>query len=84
MRQIFILEGALTAAVAIPIIFILADFPKDAKFLSEEDKQYIQDRLIDDAGIGPVRQAPLSFKLVLEVLNDHRLWILSVILLKYV
>ena len=66
----------ITVAVAIPVFYFLTDFPKDAKFLSAADKQYVLDRLTYDIG-RPVKQN-LTVKFVVDVLNDPRLWLLSV------
>ena len=63
-------------AVALPVFYFLADFPKDAKFLSAEHKQYVVDRLTNDIG-RPVKQT-LTIKFVVQVLSDPRLWLLFI------
>lgn len=49
-RWIFILEGLLTCVVAIAFFFLLPDFPEDAKWLTEEERNYVQARLRVDQG----------------------------------
>lgn len=66
----FIVTGLETFVGAVPILFSMADFPYNAKFLSPEDKRYATDRLRYD--VGPITQK-LSFKFVLQVLKDSRL-----------
>jgi hypothetical protein len=72
----FIVTGLTTFVGAVPILIFMADFPYNAKFLSPEDKRYASDRLTYDVG-RPVTQK-LSFKFVLQVLKDPRLWLLLV------
>ncbi|KAK8021843.1 hypothetical protein PG990_006981 [Apiospora arundinis] len=43
-RWIFILEGILTAVVGIASFFIVSDFPNEAKWLSERERQYVLER----------------------------------------
>jgi len=49
-RWIFILEGILTAVVAIAFFFLIPSFPEDAAWLTEEEKVYVQARLRADQG----------------------------------
>jgi hypothetical protein len=72
----FIITGLITFTLALPIMFFMTDYPYNAKFLSADDKRYASDRLTYDVG-RPVTQK-LTFKFVLQVLNDPRLWLLSV------
>ena len=44
-RWIFILEGLATVVVAVLAFFTLYDFPETAKFLSEEEREFIVYRL---------------------------------------
>ncbi len=47
-RWIFILEGILTVVVACISFFFLHDFPETAKFLTEEERQYVIYKLEHD------------------------------------
>ncbi|KAF2864011.1 MFS general substrate transporter [Piedraia hortae CBS 480.64] len=49
-RWIFILEGLLTAVIAILFFFILPNFPEDTKWLTPEEKTYVAARLQVDQG----------------------------------
>ena len=45
-RWIFILEGLLTAVLALISFFLIPDFPEDVKWLTAEEKLYMQERLL--------------------------------------
>ena len=53
---------------------ILINFPENAKFLSKDEKQYVTARINHD--IGRVPSARLSYKAVLNVFRDWRVWCL--------
>ena len=47
-RWIFIVEGLLTVVVAAMSKFLIADWPEQASFLSEEERQLLRLRLSQD------------------------------------
>ncbi|GAA6020852.1 hypothetical protein JCM10207_001681 [Rhodosporidiobolus poonsookiae] len=47
---IFILEGLATFVVGVWAIFMIQDFPEDAKFLNEHERAFIVNRLKEDTG----------------------------------
>ncbi|KAI9881439.1 MAG: hypothetical protein M1830_000001, partial [Pleopsidium flavum] len=47
-RWIFILEGLLTMVLGILTFFVLMDFPEDAKWLTPEEREFMQARLLVD------------------------------------
>ncbi len=49
-RWIFILEGVLTAVVAIVFFFLIPSFPEDANWLTTEEREYVKARLQVDQG----------------------------------
>ncbi|KAF2166247.1 hypothetical protein M409DRAFT_23439 [Zasmidium cellare ATCC 36951] len=49
-RWLFIIEGAITVIFVLPVLFCLPDYPTRAKFLSEDDKKFIQDRIAVKGG----------------------------------
>lgn len=49
-RWIFILEGAVTVAAACVFYFLLPGFPEEAKWLGEEEKEYLTARLRAEQG----------------------------------
>ena len=62
-RWIFILEGTLTAVLAIAFFFLIPDFPEDAKWLTEEERAFVKARLQDDQGNHFQRRTPLLRRL---------------------
>lgn len=49
-RWLFIIEGAVTMAVAMGCYFILPNFPRTTKWLSEEERQLAIWRMEEDIG----------------------------------
>lgn len=51
-RYIFIIEGAITIAIAICMYFVVTDFPqsKGNKFLTPKEKEVVRRRVIADRG----------------------------------
>ncbi len=47
-RWIFILEGLLTCVLSFATYFLISDFPEEAKWLNEEERVYIKERLRAD------------------------------------
>ncbi|KAJ0342778.1 hypothetical protein KNSL1_010523 [Colletotrichum chrysophilum] len=50
-RWLFIVEGAVTVALAGVALFILPDYPKTTSWLTEEERRVAQDRLALDEGL---------------------------------
>lgn len=49
-RWIFIIEGIMTVIVAAVSKFFIADWPEQAKFLTEDERAIVLARLAEDAG----------------------------------
>lgn len=49
-RWVFIIEGVITAVVAIILFFLIPDFPEDTKWLNEDERVFIRDKLAKDVG----------------------------------
>ena len=49
-RWVFILEGCLTCLVSFIWFFLIPNFPEDAKWLKESEREYVKARLRDDQG----------------------------------
>ncbi|GFG09752.1 uncharacterized transporter C1002.16c [Aspergillus lentulus] len=47
-RWVFIIEGVITCLVAMVCFFIVPGFPEDAKWLGEEEREFILSKLADD------------------------------------
>lgn len=81
-RWLFIIEGALTVAIALVTVVILPDFPRTTTWLSEEEKQLAIWRLDEDIGqddwVGRKEQSFLEgIKLAAA---DIKMWILMVMM----
>jgi MFS family permease len=73
-RWIFILEGTLTAVVAIAFFFLIPDFPEDAKWLTEEERAFVKTRLQDDQGKSTLERR-ITFKDVLHCFKDYKIFL---------
>lgn len=70
-RWIFILEGVLTCVVSLIWFFIIPDFPEDTKWLSEEERALVKQRLAEDQG--PVAlERRITFKDVVNCFKDFK------------
>ncbi|KAL8685880.1 MAG: hypothetical protein Q9224_005630 [Gallowayella concinna] len=73
-RWIFILEGLLTALVAIWFYFIIPDFPENAKWLTEEERTYVETRLRKDQGRSAAER-PIELRDVINVFKDYKIFV---------
>ncbi|KAL8952423.1 MAG: hypothetical protein Q9222_001658 [Ikaeria aurantiellina] len=73
-RWIFILEGVLTAVVAILFYFIIPDFPENAKWLTEEERTYVRARLRADQGRSAAERA-IGVRDVINVFKDYKIFV---------
>lgn len=78
-RWIYIIEGAITIAVAFVAWFFLVDFPQRAKFLSEDERACVVERLNKDRGDG--EHDEITFQKILHHLSDWKLWGFALIVL---
>jgi len=70
-RWIFILEGVLTCLVAFLFFFIIPDFPEDAKWLTEEEREYVKARLRVDQGRSAADRQ-ITMRDVVNVFKDYK------------
>ena len=73
-RYIFILEGILTCVFAVVVYFAVADFPEEAKWLTEEERGFIIARLKVDQGESGIEKKA-TFRDVLAVFKDYKIFI---------
>ncbi|GAB1203768.1 hypothetical protein APSETT445_002408 [Aspergillus pseudonomiae] len=73
-RWVFIIEGVLTCVVAIICYFLVTDFPEDAKWLTEEEREFVREKLAADTGKA-APDAKLSLRDVLGVFKDYKIFI---------
>ncbi|KAJ5690847.1 hypothetical protein N7462_005239 [Penicillium macrosclerotiorum] len=72
-RWIFILEGLLTIFVSVIAYFWVYDYPATAKFLSEEEREFIQFRLKNDND--STRNEKFSWAAVFDAFKDPMVWL---------
>ena len=70
-RWIFILEGVLTSVVAIAFFFLIPSFPEDAKWLTQEEKDYVKARLQVDQGRSAAERK-ITLRDVGRVFKDYK------------
>ncbi|KAF9738822.1 hypothetical protein PMIN06_004526 [Paraphaeosphaeria minitans] len=71
-RWIFILEGTLTCVVSIFFFFLLPNFPEEVKWLTNEERDFVQARLRIDQGRS-ARERPIKFADVGHVFKDPKI-----------
>jgi hypothetical protein len=74
-RWIFILEGLLTVIVSASAFFIISDYPHEAKFLSEDEKAWVIQRLKTQFGTNVEGPKSFEWNHVWEVVSDYHIWI---------
>ncbi|WEW58662.1 hypothetical protein PRK78_004130 [Emydomyces testavorans] len=79
-RWIFIIEGLMSIALAIPAKFLIADWPEQAKFLTEEEKLFVQTRSSKDVG-GGARMDRLDAGAWKRIMTDWKIYVGSMIYL---
>ncbi|KAI0127258.1 major facilitator superfamily domain-containing protein [Xylariales sp. AK1849] len=72
-RWIFLLEGILTVLVATSAFWFIHNYPKNSKFVTEDERQYIQQRLASDSDAS--REEHFSWGAVIEALKDPSCWL---------
>ncbi|MCJ1235716.1 hypothetical protein MMC14_003687 [Varicellaria rhodocarpa] len=70
-RWIFILEGILTCVLAIAAYFLIVDFPEEARWLTDEERDFIQARLKQDQGDTLINQS-INMTSALHFLKDFK------------
>jgi hypothetical protein len=70
---VFILEGIATCLLSIVGYFVIVDFPEEAKFLSEPEREFIIEKLRKDSGNSAYEY--LSWRRVFSVFKDWKIWV---------
>jgi hypothetical protein len=76
--RIFILEGLLTVVIALAAPFIIPDDPKTAKFLSEDEKNFLMYRIQADQGCEDMTSQsaePFKSKYFWAAVKDWKVWV---------
>ncbi|KAK5012645.1 hypothetical protein LTR60_004277, partial [Cryomyces antarcticus] len=76
-RWIFIIEGSVTAAVAIACKWIIVDWPATASWLTDADRALITRRIARDAGT--CRMDRLNVKALRRCLLDWKVWLTTIV-----
>ncbi|KIX99639.1 uncharacterized protein Z520_04273 [Fonsecaea multimorphosa CBS 102226] len=76
-QWLFLVEGVITIAFGIALFFLLPDFPKQAKWLSDKEKAFIQARL--PANAPRAEEMNFSFREILTALKDKRMWLFTLV-----
>ncbi len=72
-RYIFIIEGAITAFCGILLFFLIADFPEEAKFLKDNERQFLKEKLALEAGDSEF-DTKFTFKEIASCFKDPLIW----------
>lgn len=72
--QIFILEGILTCVVSAAFFFFIPDFPEDVKWLSEDERTFVVNRLRSEQGASAADRKT-SVKDVANVFKDYKIFL---------
>lgn len=72
-RWIFIIEGAVTVFFAIIMFFCISDFPEEARYLTENERAFMKEKLALDVGDSS-HDIPLDFKGVVRVFKEWKIW----------
>lgn len=73
-RWIFILEGLLTCVVAFALFFLLPPFPEEAKWITEEERAFIEAKQRREQGDSAVRK-PIALKDFVNLFTDYKIYL---------
>lgn len=76
-RWLFIVEGSITGFCGILLFFLIADFPEQARFLNDNEREFITKKLAQDMGESNFEDK-ISLMDILKVLGDWRVLICGV------
>jgi len=79
-RWIFIIEGGITAFVAIIAVFLIADFPEQCRFLNADEKMLLHKILAED-GQKEACMDTLNKKAYKRIFSDWKIWLASLVYL---
>ena len=66
------LEGVATCLISLGLYFVIADFPEEAKFLNDDERQFIIQKLESDAGNSEYED--LKWRNIVAVFKDWKIW----------
>lgn len=72
-RWIYIIEGIITIGLSVILFFLIADWPKQAKWLSADEKRLLAARqIVEDGGLA--RMDRLDRKALFRILTDWKIY----------
>ncbi|CAH2353412.1 high-affinity nicotinic acid transporter [[Candida] railenensis] len=74
-RWIFIIDGIVTCAGAILLYFTIADFPEQAKFLNDNERKFLKEKLAIHSGTESGFEIKDTPKDVLGCFKDYLIWL---------
>ncbi|KAH8601958.1 major facilitator superfamily domain-containing protein [Bisporella sp. PMI_857] len=74
-QWMFIVEGIVTIVIGIGIVFLLPDFPPQAKWLTEDEKAFIQARLPSNAPQS--KEVNFKWSEIGNVMKDPKTWLFT-------
>ncbi|GJN81309.1 major facilitator superfamily protein [Purpureocillium lilacinum] len=77
-RWIFIIEGAITSALAIILSFVIIDWPEQTRYLNAEEKELLRRRMAADVG-DVCRMDTLNKFAFRRILRDYKIWLAAFI-----
>lgn len=77
-QWLFILEGAITVAIAIMAVFVLPDMPGNSRFLTTEEREFAVNRLKLDSGLSlsPNDEEGTPMQGLIMAVKDVKVWVL--------
>ena len=76
-KWLFIIEGAITVFFALVAVFILPDYPRTTKWLSERERFIAEKRLLLDVGLVEEKQDESAFVGLKLAVTDSKVWLLG-------
>ena len=73
-RWIFIIEGLATIVVSVVAFFTIADWPEQARFLSDDEKALVARRIAADNAGGTARMDKLDRPALKRIFSDWKIW----------
>ncbi len=71
-RWIFIIDGCITAGVTLIAYFFMHDWPETAKWLSDDERQILADRIKGEGIVGKMDRLDASARR--RILSDWKIW----------
>ena len=78
-QWIFIVDGIVTAGCAIILYFTLADFPEEARFLKDNERKFLKEKLEVHSGIPSGFETKNTISDISRTFVDYLVWIPSLI-----